>query len=72
MMDKPASFSLSMFLYKPQREKERRRLMFESGDGHLQLFVSREVLAEIEDVLNRPQIRAHFPSLSEDLVKDRK
>ena len=36
--------------------------------GHIQLFVSREVLAEVEDVLNRPEIRAHFPDLSDEIV----
>jgi putative PIN family toxin of toxin-antitoxin system len=34
----------------------------------IQLFVSREVLAEAEDVLNRPEIRAHFPDLSDEIV----
>ena len=36
--------------------------------GLIQLFVSREVLAEVEDVLNRPAIRAHFPDLSDEIV----
>ena len=36
--------------------------------GLVQLFVSREVLAEVEDVLNRPEIRAHFPDLSDEIV----
>jgi uncharacterized protein len=34
----------------------------------IQLFVSREVLAEVEDVLNRPEIRVHFPDLSDEIV----
>jgi putative PIN family toxin of toxin-antitoxin system len=34
----------------------------------IQLCVSREVLAEVEDVLNRPEIRAHFPDLSDEIV----
>lgn len=34
----------------------------------IQLFVSREVLVEVEDVLNRPEIRAHFPDLSDEIV----
>lgn len=34
----------------------------------IQLFVSREVLAEVEDVLNRLEIRAHFPDLSDEIV----
>ena len=36
--------------------------------GHIQLCVSREVLAEAEDVLNRPEVRAHFPDLSDEIV----
>jgi putative PIN family toxin of toxin-antitoxin system len=36
--------------------------------GLIQLFVSREVLSEVEDVLNRPEIRAHFPDLSDEIV----
>ena len=36
--------------------------------GLIQLFVSREVLTEVEDVLNRPEIRAHFPDLSDEIV----
>jgi putative PIN family toxin of toxin-antitoxin system len=34
--------------------------------GRVQLFVSNEVLVEIEDVLNRPEVRACFPNLSDD------
>jgi putative PIN family toxin of toxin-antitoxin system len=30
--------------------------------------LSREVLTEVEDVLNRPEIRAHFPDLSDEVV----
>ena len=36
--------------------------------GLIQLFVSREILTEVEDVLNRPEIRAHFPDLSDEIV----
>jgi putative PIN family toxin of toxin-antitoxin system len=36
--------------------------------GLIQLIVSREVLTEVEDVLNRPEIRAHFPDLSDEIV----
>jgi putative PIN family toxin of toxin-antitoxin system len=36
--------------------------------GLIQLYVSREVLDEAEDVLNRPGIRAHFPDLSDEIV----
>lgn len=36
--------------------------------GCIQPCLSREVLAEIENVLNRPEIRAHFPDLSDEIV----
>lgn len=36
--------------------------------GLIRLYVSREVLTEVEDVLNRPEIRAHFPDLSDEIV----
>lgn len=36
--------------------------------GLLQLFVSEEVLLEIEDVLNRPEVRACFPNLSDEIA----
>lgn len=36
--------------------------------GLVQLFVSSEVLLEIEDVLNRPEVRACFPNLSDEIV----
>lgn len=36
--------------------------------GLVRLFVSRDVLAEVEDVLNRPEIRAHFQDLSDEVV----
>lgn len=36
--------------------------------GLIRICVSREVLAEAEDVLNRPEIRAHFPDLGDEIV----
>lgn len=44
--------------------------MFEPGaeSGLIQLCVSREVLAEAEDVLNRPKIWGRFPDLSDEIV----
>jgi putative PIN family toxin of toxin-antitoxin system len=37
-------------------------------EGLIQLFVSKEVLLEIEDVLNRPEVRAHFSDLSDEIT----
>jgi putative PIN family toxin of toxin-antitoxin system len=36
--------------------------------GLIQLAVSEDVLLEIEDVLNRPEVRACFPDLNDEIV----
>ena len=36
--------------------------------GLIQLFVSRETLVEIEDVLGRPEVRGRFPDLSDEIA----
>ena len=36
--------------------------------GLVQLFISNEVLLEIEDVLNRPEVRACFPNLNDEIA----
>jgi putative PIN family toxin of toxin-antitoxin system len=36
--------------------------------GLIEFCLSREVLAEVEDVLNRPEIRARFPDLSDEII----
>ena len=36
--------------------------------GLVQLIVSKDVLMEIEDVLNRPEVRTYFPELSDETV----
>lgn len=36
--------------------------------GLIQICLSRETLTEAEDVLSRPEIRAHFPDLSDEIV----
>lgn len=37
--------------------------------GFVQLYLSEEVLAEIADVLNRPEIRKHFQTLTDEIVE---
>jgi putative PIN family toxin of toxin-antitoxin system len=37
-------------------------------DRHVRLFASSAILEEVEDVLNRPKIRAAFPKLTDDHV----
>ncbi len=39
-------------------------------EGIVKLFVSKDVLAEIEDVINRPQIRERFDALTDEKIKD--
>lgn len=37
--------------------------------GFVRLYLSEEILAEVEDVLNRPEIRNHFKSLTDEIVE---
>jgi len=62
-------FDCNVLLQAAAREKSAaaKCLNFVEG-GLVQLFVSREVLTEVEDVLNRPEIRAHFPDFSDEIV----
>lgn len=70
MTDTPrVVFDCNIFLQAAAREKGTAAKCLDlAEDGRVQLFVSREVLAEVEDVLNRPEIRAHFPDLSDEIV----
>ncbi len=70
MTDKPrVVFDCNVLLQAAAREKGVAAKCLNLAESDLiQLFVSREVLAEVEDVLNRPEIRAHFPDLSDEIV----
>ena len=37
--------------------------------GFVRLYLSEDVLTEVEDVLNRPEIRDHFQTLTDELVE---
>lgn len=37
--------------------------------GLVRLYLSEEILAEVEDVLNRPEIRRHFQTLTDEIVE---
>lgn len=39
-------------------------------DGSIKLYLSTEMLAEIEDVLTRPKFRNRFPSLTDEMIKE--
>jgi putative PIN family toxin of toxin-antitoxin system len=62
-------FDCNVLLQAAAREKSVAAKCLNLAEGGLiQLFVSRKVLAEVEDVLNRPEIRAHFADLSDEIV----
>lgn len=64
-----AVFDCNVFLQAAAREKsiaaECLRLV---EDGVIKLYLSEEILAEVEDVLNRPEVRNHFQTLTEEIV----
>lgn len=70
MTDKPrVVFDCNVLLQAAAREKSvAAKCLNLAESGLVQICVSREVLAEAEDVLNRPEIRAHFPDLSDETV----
>lgn len=70
MTDRPrVVFDCNVLLQAAAREKSAAAKCLNLAEsGLIQICVSREVLAEAEDVLNRPEIRAHFPDLSDEIV----
>ena len=62
-------FDCNVLLQAAAREKSiAAKCLNLAESGLVQLCLSREVLAEVEDVLNRPEIRAHFPDMSDEIV----
>jgi putative PIN family toxin of toxin-antitoxin system len=62
-------FDCNVLLQAAAREKSvAAKCLNLAENGLIQLIMSREVLAEVEDVLNRPEIRTHFPDLSDEIV----
>ncbi len=70
MTDKPrVVFDCNVLLQAAAREKSiAAKCLNLAESGLVQICVSREVLAEAEDVLNRPEIRVHFSDLSDEIV----
>lgn len=70
MTDKPrVVFDCNVLLQAAAREKSTAAKCLNLAEsGLVQICVSREVIAEAEDVLNRPEIRAYFPDLSDEIV----
>ncbi|MGI8668825.1 MAG: putative toxin-antitoxin system toxin component, PIN family [Aridibacter sp.] len=65
-----AVFDCNVFLQAASREKSvaAECLRFVEK-GLVRLYVCKDVLAEVEDVLNRPEIRNHFQTLSDEIVE---
>ena len=65
-----AVFDCNVHLQAAAREKsvavECLRLVEE---GLVRLYLSKEILAEVEDVLNRPEIRKHFQTLTDEIIE---
>jgi putative PIN family toxin of toxin-antitoxin system len=62
-------FDCNVFLQAAARERSvAAKCLNLAESGFIRLVVSREVLTEVEDVLNRPEIRAYFPDLSDEIV----
>lgn len=70
MKDKPrVVFDCNVLLQAAAREKSvAAKCLNLAESGHVQLCLSREVLTEVEEVLNRPEIRAHFQDLTDEIV----
>lgn len=70
MTDKPrVVFDCNVLLQAAARERGiAAKCLNLAESGLIRLYVSREVLAEAEDVLNRPEVRAHFHELSDEIV----
>lgn len=70
MTDKPrVVFDCNVLLQAVAREKSvAAKCLNLAESGLIRTCVSREVLAEAEEVLNRPEIRAYFPELSDEIV----
>jgi putative PIN family toxin of toxin-antitoxin system len=65
-----AVFDCNVFLQAASREKSvaAECLRFVEK-GLIRLYLSRDVLVEVEDVLNRPEIRNHFQTLTDEIVE---
>lgn len=70
MTDKPrVVFDCNVLLQAAARERSVAAKCLNLAEGGIiRLYVSREVLAEAKDVLNRPEVRARFPELSDEIV----
>ncbi len=65
-----AVFDCNVFLQAASREKgvAAECLRFVEK-GSVRLYLSKDVLVEVEDVLSRPEIRNHFQTLTDEIVE---
>jgi uncharacterized protein len=65
-----AVFDCNVILQAAAREKSVAAECLRSVEkGAVKLYLSREVLEEVEDVLNRPEIRSRFQTLTDEIVE---
>ena len=65
-----AVFDCNVFLQAVSREKSvAAKCLRLVEKGFVRLYLSEEILAEVEDVLNRPEIRRHFQTLTDEIVE---
>jgi putative PIN family toxin of toxin-antitoxin system len=62
-------FDCNVLVVAAARDKSPARVCLRLAEfGYLNLFVSKSGLEELEDVLNRPELREHFLSLTDEVV----
>lgn len=62
-------FDCMVYLQAAAREESPAAACLRLAENHLlQLFVSGDILAEIQDVLSRPKLRARFSELTDEVV----
>lgn len=65
-----AVFDCNIFLQAAAREKSVAAKCLSFVEKELvKLYLSEEILAEVEDVLNRPELRMHFQTLTDKLIE---
>lgn len=65
-----AVFDCNVYLQAAAREKSVAAKCLRTVEkGLVRLYLSEDILAEVEDVLNRPEIRNHFQTLTDEIIE---
>jgi putative PIN family toxin of toxin-antitoxin system len=65
-----AVFDCNVYLQAAAREKSAAAKCLRTVEkGLVRLYLSEDILAEAEDVLNRPEIRNHFQNLTDEIIE---